>query len=198
MTSSVFHWEEDWFSVGTEEKGKEEVGKEEKEREKEKKEQERKEQEKKEQEKKEKERREKERREKEEQERKEKEEQKAWKSHMEALLQKQSERVAHLEREVLLLREQLQNAPQKAVTDVLEEWKQIKERELNYALRRRQPVPFFPLESMMRWERAIHPVGSAPLPRSSPLFRHQTMRKEREQEEKEIEALIRGMDAIQL
>jgi len=176
MTSGVIQWEEDWFSVGDQTKEEPvEAVKPESEAEAEK------------------------AVEAEEQARVEAEEQakvKPWKErmeallhHMETLLHRQSERIDALEREIREIRvaKQTQVAPP-SVTQLLEEWKQIKERELNYALRRRQPIPFFPLDSFVKWEQAVQPKSS------SPLFRHQVMKeRDREKEERGVEAMLKGV-----
>ena len=124
---------------------------------------------------------------------------------MKALRQEMKEREREREKEKEKEREKEKEKEVPSITDLFDSWKQWKERELNYALRRRQPVPFFPLESMMRWERAVHPLfghGSlgpkgSPLlgPKGSPLFRHQV---EKAKQEKEIEELLRGMEAVKL
>jgi hypothetical protein len=178
MTSGVIQWEEDWFSVGDQAK-EEPVEAEEQAKEQAKEEAE------------------------EEQAKVEVEEQaeveakvQPWKErmeallhHMETLLHRQSERIDALEREIREIRvaKQTQVAPP-SVTQLLEEWKQIKERELNYALRRRQPIPFFPLDSFVKWEQSVQPKSS------SPLFRHQVMKeRDREKEERGVEAMLKGV-----
>ena len=123
------------------------------------------------------------------------------------LLQRQSEEIDILRQDMKALRQEMKEREKErekekekevpSITDLFDSWKQWKERELNYALRRRQPVPFFPLESMMRWERAVHPLfGHGSLgPKGSPLFRHQV---EKAKQEKELEELLRGMEAVKL
>ena len=136
------------------------------------------------------------------------------------LFQAQSEELEWLRGEVRVLRERLEEKEkdkEKDMVDRLEAWKQWKERELNYALRRRQPVPFLPMERVMRWASSVGsplfgpkgsplfgPKGSplfgpkgSPLfgPKGSPLFRHQ---EKKEREEKELEELVRGMEAWKL
>lgn len=131
---------------------------------------------------------------------------------LEALVQQQVEKIEALEKEVQLLKDRPPLAPPAppsplmnhvSIAQLLEEWKQVKQRELNYALRRRQPVPFFSVESWLKWEQA---TGSKSVlaSKGSPLFRHQVMkewekdRQTMEKEEKEIEALMKGLDAIKL
>ncbi len=128
---------------------------------------------------------------------------------LEALVQQQVEKIEALEKEVQLLKVRPPPAPPSpimnhvSIAQLLEEWKQVKQRELNYALRRRQPVPFFSVESWLKWEQA---TGSKSVlaSKGSPLFRHQVMkewekdRQTMEKEEKEIEALMKGLDAIKL
>ena len=172
MTSGVIQWEEDWFSVGDQTKEEEAVKPESEAVEAESEAVEAEEQ------------------------AEEQAKVKPWKErmeallhHMETLLHRQSERIDALEREIREIRvaKQTQVAPT-SVTQLLEEWKQIKERELNYALRRRQPIPFFPLDSFVKWEQAVQPKSS------SPLFRHQVMKeRDREKEERGVEAMLKGV-----
>jgi hypothetical protein len=53
---------------------------------------------------------------------------------------------------------------------LLEELKRVKERELNAALRRHQPVPFYNSNHMLQWDGAILRT----MPPLSPLFRGST------------------------
>lgn len=137
---------------------------------------------------------------------------------LEALVQQQDEQIKALEKDVLSLK-QRPSPPSPvmsrvSITQLLEEWKLVKQRELNYALRRHQPVPFLSVDSWLKWEQATGSPASKVLPlptskvlptsKDSPLFRYQVMkewekeRETREKEEKEMEALMRGLDAIKL
>jgi hypothetical protein len=134
---------------------------------------------------------------------------------LEALVQQQVEKIEALEKEVQILKDRpappVPPAPAPSspimscvsIAQLLEEWKQVKQRELNYALRRGQPVPFLSVESWLKWEQ-VTGSKSVLASKGSPLFRHQVMKeweKEREvkeKEEKEMEALMRGLDAIKL
>jgi chromosome segregation ATPase len=74
------------------------------------------------------------------------------------LVHQQSVMIQTLSSEIKELKNDLhstthQSASQNGRThELLEELKRVKERELNYALRKHQPVPFMNGESILRWE----------------------------------------------
>ena len=84
---------------------------------------------------------------------------------LETLVHQQAETIRILGEQVGQLNHELHSTSRTSMTQLLEELKRVKERELNYALRRHQPVPFFDSGSLARI------VGSV-----SPLFRGQMAR----------------------
>jgi hypothetical protein len=77
-------------------------------------------------------------------------------------LKKQEETIQHLVKEMERLKGEFYTTKQAHQThELLEELKAIKERELNAALRTHQPVPFYHMDTMVRWK------GLSPLFRPS-------------------------------
>ncbi len=72
-----------------------------------------------------------------------------------------------LQKEVQELKGELHSTSRTSMTHLLEELKWIKERELNYALRRHQPIPFFDSRNLMQMVGSVGSIGSV----ESPLFR---------------------------
>lgn len=77
-----------------------------------------------------------------------------------------------LRAEIQMLQGELHSTSHTSMTRLLEELKQIKERELNYALRRHQPIPFFDSRNMIRMVGSISSAHSM----GSPLFRLPTQK----------------------
>ena len=78
-----------------------------------------------------------------------------------------------LKGEVDMLKGELHSTSRTSMTHLLEELKRVKERELNYALRRHQPIPFFDSGNLMRLVGSVHSMGAS-IPTGSmgsPLFR---------------------------
>jgi len=162
MTSEI-QWEEDWFTVPPNSLDKEQQEKQE-EQEQEQQEQQEKEQQEQEQQEQEK-----------EQQEHEQEEQKNTKWQMverrmdmlQTLVFQQSEMIRVLSQEIKGLKSELHSTTHQSASQndrthqLLEELKRVKERELNYALRRHQPVPFFHPNSLLKWDIQL----------PSPLFR---------------------------
>lgn len=82
---------------------------------------------------------------------------------------KREEETQTLKEEMRMLKEEIHSTSHTSMTELLEELKRVKERELNYALRRHQPVPFFDSGNLMRM---VGTINSVP----SPLFRNQLSR----------------------
>jgi hypothetical protein len=76
-----------------------------------------------------------------------------------------------LKEEIHGMKGEIRSTSHTSMTELLEELKRVKERELNYALRRHQPVPFFDSGNLIRM---VGSVGSV----SSPLFRHSLTRQQ--------------------
>lgn len=87
----------------------------------------------------------------------------------EETLKRQDETLQQLVKEMERLKGELHHTKQAHQTHhLLEELKAIKERELNAALRTHQPVPFYHMDTMVRWKGL------------SPLFRPSTVAKEKD------------------
>ena len=80
-----------------------------------------------------------------------------------------------LKKEVQELKGELHSTSHTSMTHLLEELKRLKERELNYALRRHQPIPFFDSSNLMRLVGSSISTGALPSSPAntmgSPLFR---------------------------
>ena len=85
-----------------------------------------------------------------------------------------------LKEEVVLVKGEVHSTSRTSMTQLLEELKRVKERELNYALRRHQPVPFFDSRNLIRMVGSVGLAGSVSGIGSvggvSPLFRSQIAR----------------------
>jgi hypothetical protein len=106
---------------------------------------------------------------------------------LEILVHQQAEAIRILKEEVHILKEEVisvkgevHSTSRTSMTQLLEELKRVKERELNYALRRHQPVPFFDSRNLIRMVGSVGLVGSVSGIGSvggvSPLFRSQIAR----------------------
>lgn len=92
---------------------------------------------------------------------------------LQLLVHQQSEMIAALSHQIKELKSELHSTTHQSASQndrthqLLEELKRIKERELNAALRRHQPVPFFNSDHMLQWDGSILRA----VPPRSPLFR---------------------------
>lgn len=95
---------------------------------------------------------------------------------LQTLVHQQSEMIVALSQQIKELKSELHSTTHQSASQndrthqLLEELKRVKERELNVALRRHQPVPFFNSDRMLQWDAAILRT-IPPLSPLSPLFR---------------------------
>lgn len=176
MTAEI-QWEEDWFTVPLQAGSLQEQEQEQQEQQ----EQEQEQQEKQEQREKEQEQQE----EQQEQQEEQKTERQIVEERMnqrmdilQTLVFQQSEMIRVLSQEIKELKSELHSTTHQSASQndrthqLLEELKRVKERELNYALRRHHPVPFFHTSSLLQWgDIQLPPKGSL-----SPLFRKDVSR----------------------
>jgi|LauGreDrversion4_2_1035121.scaffolds.fasta_scaffold09818_3 type I site-specific restriction-modification system R (restriction) subunit len=92
---------------------------------------------------------------------------------LQTLVHQQSEMIMALSQQIKELKSELHSTTHQSASQndrthqLLEELKRVKERELNAALRRHQPVPFYNSNHMLQWDGAILRT----MPPLSPLFR---------------------------
>jgi len=93
---------------------------------------------------------------------------------LQTLVHQQSEMIMALSSQIKELKSELHSTTHQSASQndrthqLLEELKRVKERELNAALRRHQPVPFFNSDQMLKWDGSILRT----MPPLSPLFRN--------------------------
>jgi len=96
---------------------------------------------------------------------------------LQTLVHQQSEMIMALSSQIKELKSELHSTTHQSASQndrthqLLEELKRVKERELNAALRRHQPVPFFNSNQMLKWDGSILRT-MPPLSPLSPLFRN--------------------------